>query len=108
LADAESWDFWPIERTPVGAVTVTDATGPGVTVRVVVPDFPSTEAVIVATPGLTAVRIPSGVMVATEAGAACHKKVFPGIRVLLASRATALKETIPPGATLKELCETAT
>jgi hypothetical protein len=108
LAEAASWDFWPIKRKLEGEVTVTDATGPGVTVRAAVPAFASTEAVIVATPGLTAVRIPSGVMVATEAGAACHKKTFPGIRALLASRAMALKETVPPAATLNALCETAT
>ena len=66
-AAAVSWRFWVIRREPLGGVMLTAATGPGVTVAIDDPDFPSAVAVIMANPGWTPVTTPLAETVATAA-----------------------------------------
>jgi hypothetical protein len=64
---AVSWLVWPTVSPRLGGVTLTDATGTGVTVTVADPLCPSLVAVIVAAPALTAVTRPVILTVATAA-----------------------------------------
>jgi hypothetical protein len=65
------------ETSAVAGVTVTDATGAGVTVTVEEPDCPSLVAVIVAVPAATPVTTPAGDTVATALLLVLHAMARP-------------------------------
>src|SRR5206468_12436656 len=67
----------PTDLPATAGLTVTDATGTGVTVTVAVPLFPSLVAVIVAVPTVTPVTSPVADTVATDVALVAHVTTRP-------------------------------
>src|SRR5437899_6847130 len=102
LGVAVSCTVLPTATPAVAGVTVTDATGTGVTVMAAVPLWPSLVAVIVAEPATFAVTSPVPVTVATGVLVLAHVTVRPVRMLPLASRRVALSCTVWPAGTLAD------
>lgn len=87
---------WPTDIVGADSVTVTDATGGGVTVTVAEPVRPSMVAVISVLPAATPVTVPSPLTDATELLALDQLGVFPEIVAPWASRAVAVAVVVCP------------
>jgi hypothetical protein len=88
---AESWSVSPSTTLPVEGLTVTDATGTGVTVRVALPVSPSLVAVIVDVPGAAEVTSPvAGSTVATERASELQTMLRPVSTLLFPSSVVAV------------------
>jgi hypothetical protein len=98
----------PTEMLGVKGLTVTVATGAGVTVTVADPDLPSLVAVTVAVPGLTPVTTPVVETVATPDALVVHVTVRPVSVLLLASLRVAVSGEVVPCTTETELGATVT
>ena len=92
----------PTTTLAEAGVTLTLATGTGVTVIVAVPVIPSTVAVIVALPAATAVTTPAALTVATAGVPLLHVTARPVSAFPAASRAPATRDCVPPTTTLAE------
>jgi hypothetical protein len=90
----------PTVTLAVAGLTVTVATGAGVTVTAAVPLFPSLVAVIVAAPAATPRTTPVALTVAIAALLLVHVIVRPASAFPLASRGVAVSGTVCPAATL--------
>src|SRR5205807_1299263 len=108
LGVAVSCTVLPTATPAVAGVTVTDATGTGVTVMAAVPLWPSLVAVIVAEPATLPVTSPVPVTVATDVLLLAHVTERPVRMLPLASRRVALSCTVWPVATVPELGVTVT
>src|SRR5207302_686084 len=98
----------PAATPAVAGVTVTDATGTGVTVMAAVPFWPSLVAVIVAEPATFPVTSPVPVTVATDVLLLAHVTERPVRMLPLASRRVALSCTVWPAGTLADAGATVT
>src|SRR6184192_2541996 len=102
LGVAVSCTVLPTATPAVAGVTVTDATGTGVTVMAAVPFWPSLVAVIVAEPATLPVTSPVPVTVATDVLLLAHVTERPVRMLPLASRRVALSCTVWPAGTLAD------
>src|SRR5437016_5514215 len=102
LGVAVSCTVLPTATPAVAGVTVTDATGTGVTVMAAVPLWPSLVAVIVAEPATFAVTSPVPVTVATGVLVLAHVTERPVRMLPLASRRVAVSCCVCPAGTLAD------
>jgi hypothetical protein len=93
---AESCWVAPAMIVAEGGLTVTEATGTGVTVMIALPDFPSLVAIIVVTPAATAVTSPADETVATASFPLLHVTTRPERMLLLASKVVAVAWLVWP------------
>src|SRR5438132_1181814 len=102
LGVAVSCTVLPTATPAVAGVTVTDATGTGVTVMAAVPFWPSLVAVIVAEPATLVVTSPLLLTVATVVLFEAHVTVRPVKTLPFASLRVAVSCTVWPAGTLAE------
>src|SRR5205809_476727 len=99
FADPARCTAWPACTHAVAGVTVTDATGTGVTVIAAAPLCPSLVAVIVAEPAAPPVTSPLALTVATAVLLLAHVTVRPANRLPFASFGVAVSCTVWPTCT---------
>src|SRR5437867_7343377 len=100
LGVAVSCNVLPTATLPDAGVTVTEATGTGVTVMDAVPLWPSLVAVIVAAPATSPLTSPLPLTVATAALLLDHDTTRPDNRLPFASLGVAVSCTVAPCWTL--------
>jgi hypothetical protein len=96
LVSAESCWVAPAITLAVAGLTVTEATGTGITARIALPDFPSLVAMIVVVPAATAVTTPEGEIVAIVWSAVLQITTRPVRTLLLASNVVAVACVVCP------------